>query len=126
MIYDTCPNIYDAMKQKIKENAESQAKKLCKRNGGSILHNKRYTDLEEFEVDNIYAEFANNFPIILELILPVSCSNKDEKLSIIKPKFCMIYSILMGSRWHELSLVKRIITTLLIEGGGSKKVYDTL
>ena len=39
-----------------------------------------------------------------------------------KAKYSFVYSILMNIRWHELSLLQRLNTILLIEGGCSKQV----
>ncbi|XP_066930300.1 uncharacterized protein [Clytia hemisphaerica] len=53
-------------------------------------------------------------------------SRKYEITEDLKPKFALIYSILLSSRWHELSYFKRITTVLLIEGGCSKKLQQRL
>ncbi|XP_066914508.1 uncharacterized protein [Clytia hemisphaerica] len=59
---------------------------------------------------------------ILEAMSSKKCLTTDD----MKPKFAFIYSILLSSRWHELSYLKRITTVLLIEGGCSKKLQQRL
>jgi len=41
-------------------------------------------------------------------------------------KYSFLYSILMNERWHELNLVKRVNTVLIIEGGCTKKVSNII
>ena len=120
ILYETCPNIINEIKQKIFQEVEVKAKELCKRKNGSVLHHKTYEDLESFNIDTIVDELSENFPFLCKLL--VQLSSKVEMVDSIKPKLCLIYSMLMSSRWHELSFFKRVTTILLIEGGCSKKV----
>ena len=41
-------------------------------------------------------------------------------------KNSFLYSILMNERWHELNLVNRVNTVLIIEGGCTKKVSNII
>ena len=40
----------------------------------------------------------------------------------VRVKFYFLYSVLMNEKWQELSLLKRVNTILIIEGGCTKKV----
>ena len=40
----------------------------------------------------------------------------------VRVKFYFLYSVLMNEKWQELSLLKRVSTILIIEGGCTKKV----
>ena len=40
----------------------------------------------------------------------------------VRVKFYFLYSVLMNEKWQELSLLKRVSTILIIEGGYTKKV----
>ena len=44
----------------------------------------------------------------------------------VQVKYSFLYLILMNERWHELNLVKRVNTILIIEGGCTKKVSNIM
>ena len=44
----------------------------------------------------------------------------------LRTKYCLMYSTLMMVRWDHLSLLQRINTVLMIEGGGSVRVCFAL
>ena len=120
IILESCPTIFNKLKQNILNNADNKANQSCKRNNRSVLHHNTYEKLENFDMEIVVDEMLHNFPFLTRMLLQISCKGKME--SSIKPKLCMIYSILMNSRWYELGFFKKIITILLIEGGASKKV----
>lgn len=53
------------------------------------------------------------------------CSIEDTKHGL-QVKYCFLYSVLMKERWHELNLLKRVNTILVIEGGCTKHVISML
>lgn len=117
----SCPNIVNEIKQLILSEIDSKADSLCARKRGcSVLYEKDYKTLATFSFESIFDEFSKNFPFVYQVMVVISKINKDKKEFI--PKMCMVYSILMSSRWHELSSLKRVMTILIIEGGCSKKV----
>jgi hypothetical protein len=88
------------------------------------LFGKDYESLQDFDFKKIWNEFKTNLPFLVELMNAVSNNDSDiegtgHELMV---KYSFLYSILMNERWHELSLVKRMITVLTIEGGCSKQV----
>ena len=67
-------------------------------------------------------------PFFIEIMNAVSRKNlgMENTEHDVRVKFCFLYSVLMNERWHELSLLKRVNTILIIEGGCTKKVCTVL
>ena len=121
-LMSSCPNIIQNVKSHILSGIESKAAHLCcRKEGRSLLYEKDYNDLTSLDFELIFNEFSQNFPFVCQMLQVMSSKKKDLSEDGI-PKMCMIYSMLLNSRWHELSRLKRVITILLIEGGCSKKV----
>ena len=105
---------------------EESCKKLCTRKGKvSVLLDGDYKGIAEFKLDRLWQEIVENHPFLIDLLNTVVGSSIDimETSEDLKLKYCFLYSILMNCRWHELSLMQRINTFLVIEGGCSKQVY---
>ena len=97
--------------------------KLAKRKNSSLLLNTSYEGLRDFNFADLWEEIQNNHPLFIN-VMKIMCI-KDRNAGIsdeVKLKICFIYSILMQTRWHELSLLQRTNTILVIEWGCSKKV----
>ena len=67
-----------------------------------------------------------NIPFLIDIMNAVSgkngatdCITENTDLQV---KYSFVYSILMNERWHELSVLKRVNTLLVIEGGCTKQV----
>ena len=103
---------------------QNSCKHLCQRANGSILLNKDYDELLEFNHNIIWNEIVENHQFFIKFMLAMSGQDLDihSVESPIKIKINFIYSILMNTRWHELSLFQRVNTVLLMEGGCSKQV----
>ena len=114
-----------ANKKNILQHMDKQAESLCKRKGKtSILYHKGYKEISEFKLELLWKEIVQNFSFLIDMLNSISgekCS-VSETPHALKIKYCMIYSILMFQRWHELSLFQRLTTVLLLEGGCSKQV----
>ena len=75
------------------------------------------------EIKTLMEEIEINHPLIIKVLKAVCQKNPNNNCNDeIKIKICFIYSILIQTRWYELSLLQRVFTVLLIEGGTSKKV----
>ena len=97
--------------------------KLAKRKNSSLLLNHSYEGLRDFNFVELWEEIQINHPLFINVMKVMCIKNIQDDISEeIKIKICFIYSILMQTRWHELSLLQRTNTVLLIEGGCSKKV----
>jgi hypothetical protein len=69
-------------------------------------------------------ELKDNFPMLVEFMSAIA--GEERKMEDIgeslRVKYSFLYSILMSERWHELNLVKRVNTVLIVEGGCTKQV----
>ena len=124
ILAEHCPTVVNSIKKLICKDIRKSCEKLSRRSQGSVLFGKDYESLQDFDFKNIWNEFKTNLPFLVELMNAVSNNDSDiegtgHELVV---KYSFLYSILMSERWHELSLVKRMITVLTIEGGCSKQV----
>ena len=120
-----CPELYSELVKRWLESKRPKFQKLCKRNGnGSILFNKSFESMENFEMNKVWDELLEHHPFLIDVMnvaSKVSCeASKTPARNRIR--YCFIYSILMNLRWHELSLMQRVNTVLMIEGGGTARV----
>lgn len=107
----------------ILENIKTKADVLCSRKEeSSIFYHKDYDSLVDLNFESILGELCENFPFFSQILQVMASKNENIPMKDLAPKFSFIYSILMCSRWNELSSFKRVMTILLIEGGCSKKV----
>ena len=124
ILAEHCPTVVNSIKKLICKDTRKSCEKLCGRSQGSVLFGKDYESLQDFDFKKIWNEFKTNLPFLVELMNAVYNNDSDiegtgHELVV---KYSFLYSILMSERWHELSLVKRMITVLTIEGGCSKQV----
>ena len=98
--------------------------KLCRRSDGSVLYGHSYQSLKDFSFDSVSNEIESNIPFLVNIMNAV-CGQSFTTPDL-RVKYGFIYSILMSERWHELSLLKRVNTVLIIEGGCTKKVRISL
>ena len=89
----------------------------------SVLHGTAYRDLINLNLDKIWAEIEENCKIIIKFFNAITSKTADQDPSM-KVKYCFVYAILMNARWSEFSLLQRVNTVLVIEGGCSKKVIN--
>lgn len=119
-----CPNVLSALKLAIADKINSTCKKLCKRSDGSVLFGTTYESLNEFNFDKVWNEMETNIPFLIDIFDSVSGKKGDIESTKheSRVKYSFLYSVLMNERWHELSLLKRLNTILVIEGGCTKQV----
>ena len=122
IIKEYCPAVLVTLKKLITDDISSSCKHLCKRSGGSVLFGTTYESLKEFDFDLVWNEVATKIPFLLDIFNAVS-----GKVGLVESaariKYGFVYSVLMNERWHELSLMKRVNTVLVIEGGCTKQVW---
>jgi hypothetical protein len=79
-----------------------------------------YEQLEKFNWDAIVNEFSTWFPLLHKLVLGLMLSPEDRdnpaEVKKVLPKLGMVYAICIQNRIHNLSLVQRMIATILTEG----------
>lgn len=118
------PTVLFGIKREIVKNLSNTCSSLCRRSGGSVLYDKDFKEMSGFEFANIWNEMVGSIPFFLDVLNAISGQTCDisDTPPILRVKYAFIYSILMNKRWHELSLVQRINTVLMIRGGGNKQV----
>lgn len=120
-----CPNVVEEMKRRITDNIKVSCKNLCHRNNGSVLHAGRqnpYGMMINFSFAKLWEEMETNIPYVIEVLNAITGVERDKAKQDLQAKYGFLYSVLMNVRWHELSLVQRLNTLCLIEGGCSKQV----
>ena len=120
-----CASVINEIQKLLCDDVRKSCEKLCKRSGGSsVLYGKDYESLSDFNFNKVWDELKANQPFFVELMNAMSGNNIDieDTKHELRVKYSFLYSILMNERWHELSLIKRMITILIIEGGCSKNV----
>ena len=126
VIKQRSPSVIAALKLAIKDEIAAACQTLCRRSDGSVLYSNRnsFETLKEFDLDRVWTEMKSNVPFFIEIMNAVSGKNlgMENTELVVRVKFCFLYSVLMNERWHELSLLKRVNTILIIEGGCTKKV----
>lgn len=124
IIKKRCPSVLTALKLSITDEISTACQKLCRRTDGSVLYGNSYESLRDFDFDRVWSEMEKNIPYLIEIMNAVSGTNTgiEGTKRDLRVKFSFLYSILMSERWHELSLLKRVNTILIIEGGCTKQV----
>ncbi|XP_057312277.1 uncharacterized protein LOC130653781 [Hydractinia symbiolongicarpus] len=123
-IKNNCPKLIDAIKQLATDEISTTCKNLCKKSGGSVLFEKNCDEMMFFKESNLWSEVTQYNPFLIDILTTVAGRKHIEH--DLQIKLCFIYSILMQHRWHELSLMQRIYTVLVIEGGCSKQLQKRL
>lgn len=124
IIREHCPHVLSSLRLLISEEINTACKKLCRRSDGSVLYGHSYQSLKDFSFDSVWNEIESNIPFLVSIMNAVC--GKSFTTPDLRVKYGFIYSILMSERWHELSLLKRVNTVLIIEGGCTKKVSISL
>lgn len=127
VITKDCPSVERAIKRSILHKCKMSCDALCKRNSeSSVLYasDVNFNAMKNFSIEKIWLEMKTCHPFLIDLLNAMTGKEEDicNITNEVKVKYCMVYSILMNIRWHELSLFQRINTILLIEGGCGKQV----
>ena len=83
--------------------------------------------MNNFDLNKVWVELKTSHPYLVEIMNAVSGKEKSaaETKCELQVNYSFLYSILMKERWHELNLVKRVNSVLIIEGGCTKKVIPS-
>lgn len=102
--------------------ANNELMNIARRNEPSVLRNRSYVGLSQEQwMSEIITELSTRCPTVADILsnlLDCSMESLGKKLSPI----CLIYSIIMFIRNHELSRVQRINTVILTDGKASTNV----
>ena len=85
----------------------------------SVLHPKDFESMESVNFGEIIREMGDKFPELssacLSIMLPPHQRASVTAVAEIVPKLCLIYSILLQTRCHELSRLQRVISMCLTD-----------
>ena len=120
-----CNSIFIELMKLIYEEVGDACSELCKLSKSpSVLSNMSYEGMSKFSLNDIWMEMKN-IPILVDILMAVSCTENRLNQEItpkLANKMSFVYAVLMQERFRKLSLLQRVTTVLLIEGGGSSKV----
>lgn len=111
----------------VEKELDKQTQLLLRRvDQSSYLIENDYSSMTSFSWSKILEEMKTRHPILLRFLLAVCSPNTDpEKIpESMAPVLGMVYAILMQKRWHELSLVQRVISILLSMEHTHQKVQN--
>lgn len=110
----TTPDIF----QEINKNCEFVCTRIKNK---SVLHNHTFNGMGDFSFEQIFKELQTRNPVLIKIFDAITAKNGavDDSVQV---KYALVYAILMNARWHELTLLQRVIAILAIEGGCSTKV----
>ena len=128
VINATVPTVLYGIKRDNVKSISDACSVLCRRSGGSVLYDKNFKDMSEFNFDKIWTEMVQSVPFVVDVLNAISglTCDIDDTPQCMQVKYCFVYSILMNNRWHELSLLQRMNTVLMIRGGGHKQVIFSI
>ena len=96
----------------------------------SILMQKGYCDMTDFDTRKVVHEFKTEFPEVYEMVLavmlPKEKHGQKESYEEIIPRLSMLYGLLMQTRNQELSLVQHVVTMCLNDNICDQKVIRQL
>eukprot|EP00794_Sanderia_malayensis_P016282 gene16282-17920_t len=124
-----CKTLSSAIREKKMDAINNCLEELCKLKSPSCLRSTNTEDLMNFDWNMILNEIHNRCPELLDIFLLICCRNYSSvnlQEQIIIRRIGMVYGILMQSRCKELSLVQRLMTVILTEGGVTKKCNERL
>ena len=113
-----------AFKNEILNKLDDSCKKLCTKTNSTVLYNTEYNNMAEFNFKTVWDEISANHPFFIDIMNAISGQHYSfsETPEFLRIKYCFIYSILMSTRWHALTLIQRINTVMMINGGCNKNV----
>lgn len=106
--------------------ADKELVNIARRDEPSVLRDRTYDGLsQETWMVEVVKELRIRCPTVAEILSSLlDCSLLDPGKKL--PPICLIYSIIMFMRCHELSRIQRINTVLLTEGKASSNVSNRL
>ena len=97
---------------------------VARREGNSVLRERGYDGMSKKSFARIVHEMENLCPTVFSILSRMTGRNDypDEK----KPVLGLIYGIILFSRCKEMSLIQRVNSVLLSEGGANQEVKMNL
>lgn len=97
---------------------------MARRVTKSVLRERGFTGMSTLNFEEVVKEIQSQCPKVYKILSQISmlCIDPDKK----KAPLAVIYGIIMFKRCKELSLVQRVNTVLLNDGGASQEVCPVL
>lgn len=121
------PTVSTNLKAAVLSSSSIGASSRCVRSKDSYLFGSKYSELKEFNFTDVFTEMSTYQPFLLDHLLSVAVStgkifsNEDFFLRLV-PKLSLIYSILMSTRFPELSRLQKVVSSTLIDEHVHQKV----
>ena len=113
-----------AVKNLILGEIDEQCKALCHRNSNPsvlLMTRKDNEEIKNFSRLKIMKEMEERAPDLLDFIRVATALKVHDDGREVAP-ICMIYSLMMHSRWRELSLCQKIVAVILGIGHALERV----
>lgn len=113
-----------AVKNLILREIDTQCKKLCTRTlNPSVLFMKRKDneEIKNFSWFKILYEMKERTPDLLDFIRIAAAPTVNDDGRQVAP-ICMVYALMMHTRWRELSLCQKIVAVVLGIGHATERV----
>ena len=120
-----CPVTYVAIWEKIVQRVYNKCSSMTTKPRKSVLSENSVQDLIHFQWETVLQEMHLECPEVLDIMLAVGVpqnKSSDKVQDTLSPRICLSYAVLMQHRVPGHSLLQRLITVLLTQGGLSKKV----
>ena len=76
-----------------------------------------FKDLENFSWERVITEMKERVPDVLDVLAAIAVPNVKVNSEQQSAPLCTAYGILMFTRWKELSLIQKIINTIVLSVG---------
>ena len=113
----TSSHTSDVIIGQVSRSIRDEMKTLCSMEHDSILRDCN-DGIKFFSWETVYAELVRMMPTFMKILSIIITGNESKK----KVLMCIISSIVLKSRMHQMSLVQRAISVLLYGNGCTKEV----
>ena len=109
--------------EKVVLKIEDQLRFVARRDTKSILQRRDFDTLSHVNFNEIVEEIQRLCPTLYKLVFSMLEMDINAEKKI--PAMVLIYSITMFKRFHEMSMLQRLNTLLLIDGDANQEVSHT-
>lgn len=122
-----CKSLSKAIWEKKIQGIRETILKLTKKRSQSLLGSNDVENIMSFNWMKVIKEIHDNCPELLDIFVTVGSHDQprdEESEMMLARRIGMSYGLLMQARCRDLSLVQRMLTVVLTEGGATKKVKN--
>lgn len=113
-ILNECPTIAHLIKKRLLKAMHNSCTSFGE-DSASVLHNQFRDDNNAFDTERIYSEIRSIIPFFIDILNSVAGEELDfdRTGNELRMKYSLIYAILMEVRWTNLSLISKIIASII-------------